>query len=152
MKDGWWHPVPYSVLSPCLVYSVWYVLCMCGYVLSHYPLQYSDLENSMDCLVYGVAKSQTQLSNPMDCSLPGSSVRGILQARLLEWVAMPSSRGSSRPRDQTLITTPPALEADPLPRSHQGIPCTVYSINIFWMELIKWLVKRIFQICSISYL
>ena len=36
----------------------------------------------------------------MDCSPPGSSVHGVLQARLLEWVAMPSSRGSSWPRDQ----------------------------------------------------
>ena len=34
------------------------------------------------------------LCNPMDCSLPGSSVRGIHQARILEWVAMPSSRGA----------------------------------------------------------
>ena len=37
----------------------------------------------------------------MDCSLPGSSVHGILQARILEWVAFPFSRGSSQPRDQT---------------------------------------------------
>ena len=37
--------------------------------------------------------------DPMDCSLPGSSVHGILQARILEWVAMPSSRGSYWPRD-----------------------------------------------------
>ena len=36
---------------------------------------------------------------PLDCSPPGSSIHGILQARKLEWVAMPSSRGSSRPRD-----------------------------------------------------
>ena len=35
------------------------------------------------------------LWDPIDCSLPGSSVHGILQARQLEWVAMPSSRGSS---------------------------------------------------------
>ena len=41
------------------------------------------------------------LCKPMDCSLPGSSVHGILQARILEWVAVPSSRGSSQPRDQT---------------------------------------------------
>ena len=41
------------------------------------------------------------LCNPMDCSLPGFSVRGVLQARTLEWVAMPSPRGSSRPRDWT---------------------------------------------------
>ena len=43
------------------------------------------------------------LCNPMDRSLPGFSVHGILQAGILEWVAMPSSRGSSRPRDQTCI-------------------------------------------------
>ena len=40
--------------------------------------------------------------DPVDCSPPGSSVHGILQARTLEWVVSPSSRGSSRPRDQTL--------------------------------------------------
>ena len=39
----------------------------------------------------------------MDCIPPGSSVHGILQARILEWVAMPSSRGSLRPRDQTCV-------------------------------------------------
>ena len=44
------------------------------------------------------------LCNPMDCSPPGSSVCGILQARILECVAMPFSRGSSRPRDQTWIS------------------------------------------------
>ena len=46
---------------------------------------------------------------PMDCSPPGSSVHGMLQARILEWVAMPSSRGSSQPRDQTQSLTSPAL-------------------------------------------
>ena len=44
------------------------------------------------------------LCNRMDCSVPGSSIHGILQARILEWVAMPLSRGSSQPRDQTLIS------------------------------------------------
>ena len=42
--------------------------------------------------------------NPRDCSPAGSSVHGILQARILEWVAVPSSRGSSRPRDRTCIS------------------------------------------------
>ena len=41
------------------------------------------------------------LCDSMDCSPPGSSVYGILQARILKWVAMPFSRESSRPRDQT---------------------------------------------------
>ena len=41
------------------------------------------------------------LCDLMDCSLPGSSVHGILQVRILEWVSMPSSRGYSQPRDRT---------------------------------------------------
>ena len=40
----------------------------------------------------------------MDCSPPGSSVHEIFQARVLEWVVMPSSRGSSQPRDRTLVS------------------------------------------------
>ena len=44
------------------------------------------------------------LYKPMNCSPPGSSVHGILQVRILEWVAMPSSRASSQPRGQTLVT------------------------------------------------
>ena len=47
---------------------------------------------------------RSQLCDPMDCSLPGSSVHGILQARVLEWVAMPSSRGSSQSIDQTWVS------------------------------------------------
>ena len=42
--------------------------------------------------------------HPMDCSPPGSSVRGILQARILEWVAIPFSRGFSRPWDRTCVS------------------------------------------------
>ena len=41
---------------------------------------------------------------PADCSTPGSSVDGILQARILEWVAISSSRGSSQPRDRTHVS------------------------------------------------
>ena len=51
-----------------------------------------------------VAHSGPTLCDPMDCNLTGSSVHGIPQVRLLEWVAMPSSRGSSWPRDQTPIS------------------------------------------------
>ena len=44
------------------------------------------------------------LGNPVDCSLPGSTVHRLLQARILKWVAMPSSRGSSPPKDGTHIS------------------------------------------------
>ena len=45
------------------------------------------------------------LCDAMDCSPPGSSLYGILQAKILQWVAMPSSRGSSRPRGQTQVSS-----------------------------------------------
>ena len=48
--------------------------------------------------------SRVRLCDPMDCSLPGSSVHGIFQAIVLEWVAISFSRGSSRPRDQTQVS------------------------------------------------
>ena len=51
------------------------------------------------------AKSCLTLCSPMDCSPPGSSVFGILQVRILEWVARPSSRGSSIPSDQTCVSS-----------------------------------------------
>ena len=50
------------------------------------------------------AQSCPTLCNPVDFSLPGSSVHGIFQARVLAWVAISYSRGSSRPRDQTCIS------------------------------------------------
>ena len=51
-----------------------------------------------------VAQSCPAPFNPINCSPPGSSVRGILQARMLEWVAMPFSRGPSRLRDRTQVS------------------------------------------------
>ena len=48
--------------------------------------------------------SHVWLWDPVDCSSPGSSVHGVLQARILEWVAMPSSRGSSWPKDWTRVS------------------------------------------------
>ena len=51
-----------------------------------------------------VAQSCPTLCNPMDCSLPGSMVHGIFQARILEWAAISFSRGSSQPRDQTWVS------------------------------------------------
>ena len=70
----------------------------------------------------------------MDCSPPGSSVHGISQARILEWVVMPSSRGLSRPRDGTrgpcmagrFFTTEPPGHKGGLPSSSDvnGIPLT----------------------------
>ena len=51
-----------------------------------------------------ITQSWPTLCDPMNCSPPGSSSHGILQARILEWVAIPFSRGSSQPRDRTPVS------------------------------------------------
>ena len=56
------------------------------------------------CLHTKSLQSCTTLCNSINCSPPGSSVHGILQARILEWVAVPSSTGSSQPRDPTHVS------------------------------------------------
>ena len=62
------------------------------------------------------------LCDPMDCSLLGSSVHGILQARILEWVGMPTSRDLPNPGMEPASPAAPALQADSLLLSHQGSP------------------------------
>ena len=72
------------------------------------------------------------LCDSMDCSLPGSSVHGILQARILEWVAMPSSRGSSQPRDGTQVSYIYLhWQVGSLPLAPPGKPRYMYTHNLF---------------------
>ena len=72
------------------------VSCTAGRIF--YQLREALTEHTSCCYCF-IAKSSPTLCNPMDCSPPGSSVHGILQARILQWVAYPFSRGSSRPRN-----------------------------------------------------
>ena len=77
----------------------------------------------------------------MDCSFQHSSVHGVLQAQILEWVAMPSSRGSSRPRGRTCVScigrqvlVPLGRTPGPFPQHHLG------SSTLRWQrERSKWL-------------
>ena len=86
-----WCCVSFRCPAPWFSYT-FICVCTCSFsILFHYSL----LLVSPSCLT---------LCDTMDCSLPGSSAHGILQARILEWVAMSSSRGSSRPRDQTQVS------------------------------------------------
>ena len=57
-----------------------------------------------ECLKVSVAQSSLTACDPVDYSPPGSSVHGTVQAGILQWVAMPSCRGSSRPRDETEVS------------------------------------------------
>ena len=84
-------------------------------ILSHYRLlqntEYSSVCYTVDsyCLSIfycccSLPESRPTLCNPMDCSLPGSSVQGVFPDKILEWGAISYSRGSSRPRDWTRVS------------------------------------------------
>ena len=84
--------------------NVWWAPFTCFYTLIHSwwtsPSEwFKESESESE-----VAQSCPTLCDLMGCSLPGSSLHGILQARVLEWVAISFSRGSSRPRDQTRVS------------------------------------------------
>ena len=70
----------------------------------------------------GGVSSRLTLCDPMDYSLPGSSVHGIFQARILEWVVMPSSRGSSQSEIKPTSLISPAWLAGSLPQVPPGKP------------------------------
>ena len=67
-----------------------------------------------------VAQSCPTLSDPKGCSLPGSSVHGISQARILDWLAILFSRGSSQPKDRTWVSY---IVVDSLPSEPPGNLC-----------------------------
>ena len=75
--------------------------------------------------------SSPTLWAPMDCSPPGSSVHGILQIRILEWVAMPFSRASSPPRDQTHISCSSCIAGWFFTAEPQGKP--LHWCGITWI-------------------
>ena len=86
--------------------------------LSHF--QFSSVHFS------SVVQSCLTLCDPLDCSPPGSSIHGILQARVLEWVAISFSRGSSRPRDQTQV-------------SHSVGRCfNLWATSVLYLTLMLW--------------
>jgi len=76
-----------------------YHLCLC-YLIKHYHPN----ESVSSVQFSSVTQSCPTLCDHMDCSLPSSSLHGILWARILEWVAMTSFRGSSQPRDWTHVS------------------------------------------------
>ena len=96
--------------------SVWFVYCL----LPPLACKIHVGRNCVSCtLKVLVAQSCPTLCNPMDCSPLCSSVHGILQARVLEWVAIPCSRGSSWPRDWTRDS---CIAEDALPSEPHGEP------------------------------
>ena len=91
----------YTVVFVCMGVHIVVCVCMCVCIEGITKADHLLWSSSFPVLCL-VTQSCPTLCDPMNYySPPGSSVHGILQARILEWVAMPSSRGSSQPRDQT---------------------------------------------------
>ena len=67
-------------------------------------LKNSQVKYVCACMHVKSLQSCVTLCDSMDCSPPGSSVHGVFQVRILEWVVIPFSRGSSRPRDQAHVS------------------------------------------------
>ena len=155
MVSGWWfglHSVPLLYFHCTETCSVFYLTIKCPMaetMLGVHPTPFSFLLRHTDRLhfpAFLVVRrtpcdyvcmlshfSSVRLWDPMDCSLPGSSVHGILQARILEWVAISSSRGSSPPRDRTCVSYIYVLwQAVP-----PGKPYDWVMTNGMWAEVIE---------------
>ena len=83
-----------------------------------------------------VAQLFLTLCDPVDCSLPGSSIHGILQVRILEWLAMPSSRDlpdpEAEPRSPALLAD--SLPSEPLGKQGMAIHSSILAWRIPWTE------------------
>ena len=103
-SNQWCHPTisssvaPFSSCPPFSPASGSFPIVSSGHQVA------KVLELQLQHWVSEVAQSCLTICNPMYCSLPGSSVHGILQARILEWVAISFSRGSSQPTDWTQVS------------------------------------------------
>ena len=106
-----------DIAKPCLVQVDQYLIFHEAPVTQERPFQVTSLhfgisfphkifqcQDILEERESEVAQSCPTLCNPMDCSLSGFSVHGIFQAKVLEWIAISFSRGSSRPRNRTWVS------------------------------------------------
>ena len=102
-------------------------------------LVFSDWLVSLVCMSAKSLQSYLIPCNPMDGISPGSPVHGILQARIQQWVAMPSSRGSSRPSGQTGITYVSCIGRQLFTTSATWETLSPLEICIYVSSLFSWL-------------
>ena len=99
-----------------------------------------------------VAQSCPTLCDPTNCSPPSFSAHGILQARIPEWIAIPFSRGSSQPRDRTLVSCIPGrfftVWATGKPCATVGGPWPRWSLETGHMRSLTHMLKQNKRICA----
>ena len=147
ISDHWFHIcIHRSFIYHHLSCSSWYselehtlclVSCHSVFLFRILFLHSALFPQHLSCL-FLLTHSVLFLCNPLDCSLPGPSIHGILQVRIQEWVAISSSRGSSWPRDQApskspalaggFLTTSATWE---VPEPSQSLAKIDYHIHVF---------------------
>ena len=93
-----------QTLCPSLIQSQHLLLSLFGKNLCMFLTAHSLFTSLSVARICSFAQLCLTLCDPLDCSLPGSSVHGSFQARILEWIAISSSKGSSQPKDRTCIS------------------------------------------------
>ena len=109
--------------------------------LSSFPFFLPKSHQSPVCVhACSITQSCSTLCDSMDCCPPGSSVHGIFQASILEWVTISSSRGSSRPRDRPCISYIPCIGRQIFFTTRK--PTTLLMYTIF---------RSIFKLCAVDF-
>ena len=126
-------------MHPNQVVSQWVCVPVCASVLTYVLSWKSEvslgvrLREAVICkAMQEIRESCLPLCNPMDCSPPGSSVHGNLQARILEEVAISHSRESSQPRDQTCISCVSALAGRLFTTKPRGVKSLYNIVRWIW--------------------
>ena len=121
-------------------------MCICVFLLKCYMFLLKRVYVCISCSVV------CTLSNSMDCSLPGSSVHGILQVRILEWVAIAFSKGPSRSRDWNWVSWT-AGRFFTLWATREALICVWTTQFMFWENSIETcILLRVKQITSPGWL
>ena len=119
------------------------------HILKTFPLKnwFTDIK-ILYISSYAVAKSCLILFDLMDCSPPGSSVHGISQARILEWIAIFSPRASSPPRDQTCLS---CLAGGFLTTEPPRKPFCVYTSSLLQSTVSLYILRVIFPLTAMPW-
>ena len=112
----------------------------CKYIFLCFSLKLFSLASCIISMCL-VAQLYPTLWDPLDYILPGSSVQGIVQARILEWVAMPSSRDLP---NSGIEPRSPALQADSLPLEPPGKPCIISIQYIITFNIQNMLINCLY--------
>ena len=107
----------FYIYSVCVCLCVYACVCVCV------------------CMCAQWLQSCLTLCDSMDSTPPGSSVHGILQARILDWVAISSFRGSSWPKDRTHISGVSRIAGDSFLLSYLGIPSHGFDLHLIGLNL-----------------